>query len=174
MKGRWMLRWIALAILAAPVSARAAAPDTSSAPLQASLGAGSRLWIEGTSTVHEYESGTEKLTVEVRRDPSTARATDAAGLDALIRGSAVQRVDVAVPVLTLHSKKSGLDKNLWKAMKSDAYPNVRCELTRYAITPDAASNDTLGIRAERTLEIAGQRRPITLDARAWPTPDRIW
>lgn len=164
----------AVALPLAWLPAVAAAPDTSATTVELSLGAGSRLWIEGTSTIHEWESGSGQVTVRMTHGPGVARPADAGGLESLIRASAVSRVEVLVPVATLHSKKSGLDKNLWKAMKSEAYPAVRCQLTRYTVTPGAAAGDTLGIRAEGTLEIAGQSRPVTLEARAWRAPDGIW
>src|SRR5437867_6122159 len=115
MRRRWWTLVLGLCFamsIAAPSPSRSAGAD-SSATMAVTLGPGSRLWLEGTSTLHEYESETHELTLLFVRDPAAAPVSDANGLEASIRSSGFRSVDVRVPVLTLRSKKSGLDKNLW-------------------------------------------------------------
>lgn len=165
---------LALSVAITSLPAQAAAPDSSAAPLAVTLGPGSTLWLDGTSTIHEYESRTSETKIAFKRDSAAPQPADAASFEALIRSSGVRHVDVHVPVLSLRSKKSGLDKNLWKALKADDHPAIRCQLARYTVKSSAAGGDTLQIRAEGTLEVAGRTRPITLDARAWRAPTGIW
>jgi hypothetical protein len=162
---------VSLACAAAPGRADTAA-DTTAAPLAVVLGPGSSLWLEGTSTLHDFESKTTELTVTLSGGPGAAAPADAQGLAALVRGAGVHGVEVAVPVRSLHSGKNGLDKNLWKDLKADDYPAIRFHLARYTAQPGAG--DSLGLHAEGTLEIAGQSRPVTLEARAWRTPEGLW
>ena len=108
------------------------------------------------------------------RDPGATAPADLAGLEGLIRASGVRSLDLEVPVKTLKSEKSGLDKNLWKSLKADEHPTIHFHLTQYTVEPSASNADTLRIHARGTLDIAGVQRPDTLDARAFRTPQGIW
>lgn len=161
-------------LLALTLILMSGAPGGLAAPVPTRLGAESRLWLQGTSTMHDYESGTRDLTLTLDLEPTGAPPADAAGLDALIRSSGVRHVDVAVPVRTLRSKKAGLDKNLWKALRADEHPAIRFRLTRYTAAPARPASDSLAIQAEGTLEVAGASRPITLEAKAWRDASGLW
>jgi len=161
---------VAAACLSFASSAFAAEKDQ----IEIKLGPESVLWLEGTSTMHDFESRSKKVTVELTRAPGTAQPTDAAGLMALIRASAVLEVEVQVPVASLKSDKEALDKNLRKAMKAEEHHNVRFALKKYSIAPGAAPGDTAAIEAEGLLAVAGQERPISLTARAYPAGEGVW
>jgi hypothetical protein len=154
------------------LAARAFAADAPGAPLATSLGSGSVLWLEGKSTLHDFESKTSQSTLTLTRDPAAAAPTDVAGFESLIRSSGVRSLDLEVPVLTLKSEKSGLDKNLYKSLKAEEHPSIRFHLTQYEIEP--ASGDTLRVHARGTLDIAGAQRPDTLDARVYRAPQGLW
>jgi len=149
-----------------------AATSAAHAGPAASVGPGSALWLNGTSNVHEFEGRTKEMTFVLLGDSSAPAPADAAALEALIRASGVHGAELAVPVRTLHSGKDGLDKNMWKALQADAHPDIRFHLARYSVTGNAG--DTLRIRGEGTLEIAGTQKPDTLEARAWRTPQGVW
>lgn len=176
MTRRRILFAVALAVAVGGPAARqcfsAAAPDTSAAPLAVTLGPGSSLWLEGTSTLHGFESKTNELTVTLTRGPGATQPDDASALTTLVRGGGIRGFDVEVPVRSLHSGKDGLDKNLWKDLKADKNPVIRFHLARYAT--QSGAGDSLGLHAEGTLEIAGQSRPIALEARAWKTQEGLW
>jgi hypothetical protein len=169
MRDSWSIRGAAfgltLAIALAASSAAHAAPA-------ASVGPGSALWLNGTSNVHEFEGRTKGMTFVLLGDSSAPAPADAAALEALIRASGVHGAELTVPVKTLHSGKDGLDKNMWKALQADAHPDIRFHLTRYTVTGNAG--DTLRIRGEGTLEIAGTQKPDTLEARAWRAAEGVW
>jgi hypothetical protein len=165
----WRLRaLLGVALLMALLPLRLAA-DPDPAGRMLGLGPDSRLWLEGTSTLHDYESETRAVVITWVCDPSAPAAAD---LGTLIQSSIVRRVDVRVPVLSLRSKKSGLDKNLWRTLGAEKHPDIRCQLTRYTVT--SAPGDSLQIRAEGTLEVAGRSRAIVLDARGWKGPHGLW
>ena len=141
-------------------------------PLATTLGPGSVLWLDGTSTMHDFESRSKELTIELSRESGAAQPTDAAGLMALIRSSSVLEVRFQVAVASLRSDKDALDKNLRKAMKAEQHPSVQFALKKYSIAP--AAGDTVAINAEGSLTVAGQERPVTLAARAFPAAEGVW
>ena len=124
------------------------------------LGPASTLRVSGTSTVHAWESTTTAPVVSVTRRPAAA----AGDFRALVRASAIQSVDVQVPVHSLHSPRKGLDANLYKALKADAHPTIEVHLDHY--TPaKAPPGDTTTVSASGTIRVAGVERPLTLEAR---------
>lgn len=171
MKTRLVIAVLTIATLASMPAPACAAEGV---PMTVTLGPGSVLWLEGTSTVHDFECRTGAVRVELTRSPEAAPPSDAAALLALIRASAVRGVHVQVPVDSLRSGKDGLDKRLRKAMRSDQHPNVRFALTTYALTPRPAGDDTVAIAAEGSLTITGVERAIDLAGRAWRSGEGVW
>src|SRR5215831_15466963 len=100
------------AVLAAPVRAEAQAGG--GVPLDVALGAGSVLWLEGTSNVHDFVCRSTTVEVAMTRDSTAPAPSGPTGLYELIRASGVRGVAVRVPVKSLRSEKEGLDKNLQK------------------------------------------------------------
>jgi len=152
-----LLASIAALTLLAPL-AQAAAP-------QLVAQAGGKLWLEGTSTLHEFKSDASKLTITVQSD-ATKWPADKTGADAvenLILANAVTGVDVVVGVTGLHSGKDGLDKNMYKALKADKHPEIKFHLGNYAA---ATADKGEKIDAKGKLTIAGVERdlPITVTA----------
>jgi hypothetical protein len=164
---------IVVALLLAPLAGHAAAPDSASTVPAVHLGAGSSLWIEGTSTMHDFTCRSKEVVFALEQDPGTPRPTNAGELMRLIRSGAVRAVAVQVPVVTLHSEKEGLDKNLRKAMSADRYPDVTFRLEHHEIAP-GATGDTTAIHAKGALKICAQERPIELAARAYPGEGGVW
>ena len=150
-----------------------AVAENAALPLPLSLGTGSVLWLEGTSTLHDFESKTTQSSLTLTRDPGAKLAPGVAGLEALVRGAGVRGLDLEVPVMTLRSEKSGIDKNLWKALKASEHPTIWFHLAKYSIVGPTTA-DTLMIHAEGTLNIAGVQRPDTLDAKAYHSPHGVW
>lgn len=157
-------------ILASP--AWSAPPDSSLAPIPVELGPGSALWLEGTSTVHDFESRSKEVEIVLRGDPGAPAPRDAAELMQRIRSSSVRSVFVRVPVVSLKSDKEKLDTNLRKAMKADQYPDVVFELGDAEVVP-GGSPDTVRIQARGVLTITGRQKPITLESRAWAAADGV-
>jgi len=148
------------------------AADATRAPLAVKLGSGSVLWIEGTSTMHNFECRSKEVALTLEKDAATPDPADAAALLQLVRSGAVRGVAVRVPVVSLHSEKSGLDKNMRKAMEAEKYPDVTFRLDTHQAS--AATADTLAIQAAGALNIHGKERPVQLVARAWPGDGGVW
>ena len=150
-----------------------AGPAEGAARIPIALGPGSVLWLEGKSTIHDFESKTSETSIVLTREAAAPPASNPSSLEALIRSSGVRGMEVEVPVRSLRSAKSGLDKNLWKNLRADAALSGHA-YAEYDVAPAGASPDTLRIRAEGTLEVAGATRPDTLDARAYRTAQGLW
>lgn len=147
---------IAALTLLAPV-ARAAAPELVALP-------GAKLWLEGTSTIHEYKSDATKLQITVKgnvaRWPADKAGVEA--IDALIRAGGVSTVDVVVPVTGLKSGKDGLDKNMYKALKAAQNPDIKFHLAGYQVPGESAAR----IDAKGMLTIAGVEHDIPISVTA--------
>lgn len=119
----------------------------------ARLGEGSRLSLEGTSTLHSYESRATRLELSLTTEKPLPEAV-AAGQAA--------RMTVRVPVAGLKSPHSGLDKNLRKALKAGEFPDIVFVLSDYRVE-GAAGAEAVVARGE--LSVAGAARPVELNAR---------
>ena len=79
---------IVVALLAGPGAAPLAkAPDSTRAPLAVALGPGSVLWIEGTSSIHAFESRSKDVGIALERDRATPDPGTAADLLRLIHSA---------------------------------------------------------------------------------------
>ena len=134
---------------------------------------GSELWMEGKSTVHDWESRTKTIHVVFTRAARQADPSATAAIQALVRSKGVRSVDVQIPVSSLHSKKKGLDKNLLKSMRADKYPTIHFRMDRYTVVSPATA-DTLKLRLEGALTVRGIEKPVTLDARARKGDKGVW
>ena len=130
-------------------AALANGPAAQGAPLAMDT---ARVTIAGTSNIHEYTAWTD--TVRVTRAKLTAPiAPDAFWAD-IVKPGALESFEVAVPARTLSSPKAGLDKNMHKALKVEANPDITFRLLRL----DPAAN---GLQAFGVLRIAGVEREVS-------------
>lgn len=165
------LLFAVLALAWAALPALGQAPAT--VPAAVKLGPGSALWIEGTSTVHDWESRTTQLTVKLTRDGSAADAADVAALDQWLRSGGLKGLDLDVPLSTMHSQKgSTLDKNLLKALKAEKNPEITFHLTQARV--GQPTGDSIQVSADGVLRIAGRERPITVAGRLVRSEAGVW
>jgi len=134
---------------------------------------GSELWMEGKSTVHDWESRTRTINVAFTRTAGQADPSATTAIEALVRRKGVRSVDVRIPVSTLHSERKGLDKNLLKSLRADTYPTIRFRMDRYTVVSPATA-DTMKLRLEGALTVRGIEKRITLDARARKGDKGVW
>lgn len=152
---------ISLALTLAVLATAALATAT---PSELTLQPGSRLWLKGSSTVHDYTGNASKLEVTVKTDPAhwPASETGAAALETLIRDAGVASVDVVVPVAGLQSGKDGLDKNMHKALKAATNPAIRFHMSDYQL--GEVVEGAIRVEAKGVLAIAGVEREIPIVA----------
>jgi hypothetical protein len=152
--------WIAVAALATVIVTPALAETTTAPHAAVKLGAGSELWIEGTSTIHEWHSKTSTLGFALLREAGQADPADAAALDAWLKSGGLRGLDLVVPLATMRSGKEALDKNMLKALHADAHPEIHFVLAKSLL--GTARGDTLPVSAEGALTIAGATHPVTV------------
>ena len=159
---------LVLAVAWAPVRADAPAPE----PAAVTLGPGSVLWIEGTSTLHDYESRTTEVSLVLLRDVSTPDPRDAMELDRWLRSGVLRGLELGVPLAAMRSGKPALDRNMLKALRASEHPEIRFRLTRSSVTTAAA--DTVSVTADGVLRVAGHERPIRVDGHLVRTEAGVW
>lgn len=151
----------------APVVALAAGT-----PAAVALGPGSTLWLAGTSSMHDFESRTSTLGLVLLREPAQADPADAAGLRQWLEGGGLTGLTLTVPIETMRSGKSGLDKNMLKALRATEFPEIHFQMKEARI--GTARGDTLPVTADGTLEVAGQERPVTVNGQLVPAETGTW
>jgi hypothetical protein len=155
--------WLVLA----PLVATAAG-----APAAVGLGPGSTLWLEGTSTIHDYESRTSTPGLVLLRDEAQADPADAAALRQWLQGGGLRGLALTVPLKTMRSGKEALDKNMLKALRATEHPEIRFEMSESRF--GTARGDTLPVTADGTLTVAGQSRKVSVAGHLVPSEQGTW
>jgi polyisoprenoid-binding protein YceI len=148
-----MRRQGAVGLLVGAFLATAGAIGVAQAPLAID---GGRVTLAGTSNVHNYTASTTKIRVTKARIGAAAAGTDL-WANALKPG-VIEAFEIAIPTATLSSPKGDLDKNMLKALKAEAHPEITFTLSRFDARTDAPG----AARAIGTLKIAGVEKEVAL------------
>ena len=146
-----LLAPLGLALILASVAVVPAATQDAPAPLTLTS---SRISIAGTSNIHAYSAATTSARL-VQAKATTAG--NAFWSDVLSPG-ALEVFELAVPVATLRSGNDGLDKNMHKALKAVAHPQITFSFVRF-VTGGAPGT----VQAQGRLTVAGVERDIALE-----------
>jgi polyisoprenoid-binding protein YceI len=138
----------------------AAVAMNANAQARVNLAPASKLWIEGTSNVHDWKAEAAVINAEIE--------IDAAGLSAA-PAKLVRKVTITVPVKDLKSGKGGMDNNIQKALKADKNPDIVYTLTTIEAVSDTKDGFTL--RAQGTLKLAGGESAVTAEIVGTRQPD---
>jgi polyisoprenoid-binding protein YceI len=131
----------------------AAAAMNSDAQARATLAPASKMWIEGTSNVHDWKMEATQIDAQIE--------LDAAGL-AAAPAKMVKSVKLTIPVKALKSEHDKMDDNARKALKADKNPEIIYMLTTVnEVTGETKDGFTL--KAAGTLNIAGVENAVTAD-----------
>lgn len=125
-------------------------------PVDYSFKPESRMWIDGTSSLHDWTSEVSKVTGNMRTSGDSP--------------ATVTNVEVIVPVRSIKGKNGTMDKKTYEALKADKHPTIRYELDRVsAATPGDAGRFSLQTTGKLT--VAGVTKPIAMTVEAQPLPD---
>ena len=110
-----------------------------------------KMVIEGTSNIHDWsmQSSSATGTAVITTNPSNS-VTE------------LGNVSFSVPVETLKSDKSGLDKNAYKALKTDKFKAIAFNAVKTTITPAGGNN--YNISSTGKLSISGVARDVVITA----------
>ena len=112
----------------------------------------SRIWIEGTSSLHDWTCDVEQFAGTLEAEATGASLAD------------LTSTSVTVPVQAIDCDNGTMNGKLRKALDSDEHPLVRFTLTSGTVDGD----DTDGwfdIAAAGRLSIAGETKPVRLAVR---------
>ena len=109
--------------------------------------------IAGTSNVHDYTATTANA--RVTHVQFSVIPSGAAFWDEVQKPGGLEAFDLSIPAESLKSAKEGLDKNMYKALKTKEHPVITFSLKRFEGEPGA-------LRASGILKIAGVEREVTL------------
>lgn len=113
---------------------------------------GSRVWVQGTSTVRSYRCESTQLS-----GSATTAGTEVAQL-------AQGRGELTIPLSSLDCNNGTMNGHMRNALKAQQNPNIRFRATSVAVTPSGAT--TANVRLTGPLTIAGETREVTVNATA--------
>src|SRR5512146_2882315 len=111
----------------------------------------SRIWFDGTATLHGFTCIAGAFAAEVQ---------PAAHHDGASGGQAQRRGTLTIPVRRLECGDGKMEKSMRKALKADANPDIRFELVEYNLARQ--TDDSATVRADGTLQLAGETRSVSL------------
>jgi Uncharacterized conserved protein len=145
-------RTIGLALVAAATTVGAQA--TTRVP----VGSTSKLWIEGTSNVHNWKC--DATTIDAAIDIDGSAAQFAASAPKMLK-----KVSVKVPVKSLKCGHDKMNDNLYKALKADDTSEISYIMATFEATAGETKDD-FTLRTVGTLKISGVENQITMDVAA--------
>ena len=118
----------------------------------------SKLWFEGTSTLHDYKCVANEVTGSLMMKKSILSSFATGINDEIISGV------VHIPVLSIKSGKNKMDKKMWKSLKADQFSEILYELTSAELIrlPDAENNQLL-IKTIGILKVSGVEKNIEME-----------
>jgi polyisoprenoid-binding protein YceI len=121
--------------------------------------ASAKVTVAGSSNIHEWSATTADI--RITQAKLAVGLNDANFIEAIAKPGALEQFEISIPVATLKSGKDGLDKNMYKALKSPAIPNITFRATKMAAGASAGL-----LRATGMLKIAGVEREVSFDVKA--------
>ncbi len=111
---------------------------------------GTRVWVEGTSSVHDWSCAAGQINGSLTAEPGSGQLT------------AISGVTVTIPVAGLDCENSTMNNKLRDALRASANPNITFTLSNARVS--AASNARFPIQATGSLRMAGTTRTMNVTA----------
>jgi polyisoprenoid-binding protein YceI len=99
------------------------------------------VYINGTSTLHDWTAFVEQMKGSLQAEVEANHIVK------------INSVKISIPTTSLKSEKEAMDKNMYKALKSDSYPEIT-----YQLKSNVIHNGTITTKGELT--IAGVAKNI--------------
>ncbi|NNF04256.1 MAG: YceI family protein [Rhodothermales bacterium] len=147
---------LAALLLIAPA---ATAQTQSMAAYESVTAENSRMWVEGTSTIHDWECPVNDFTAQIR---AAADGEDGEML------ASIGRISVTAAVESIECEKGKMNRKLRDALLSDDFPDVTFEAESAEITASEAGPTAYAVG---TLTMAGETRDLSVSATISRTDD---
>ena len=131
----------------------AAAAMNANAQSRATLAPASKIWIEGTSNVHDWKMEATQIDAQIELDSVGLAAAPAR----MIKG-----VKLTIPAKALKSEHDKMDENARKALKADKNPDIIYTLTKVTEVL-AESKEGFTLKTAGTLNLAGVESAVTAE-----------
>lgn len=128
---------------------------------RAALAPASKIWIEGTSNVHDWKCDASSIDASIE--------LDGAGL-AAIPSRLVKKVSVTIPVKALKCGHDKMDDNVQKALKADKNADIVYTMNTAEALP-GENKDSFILRTAGVLKLGGGESAVTMDIKAVRQPD---
>jgi polyisoprenoid-binding protein YceI len=128
------------------------------------------LELDGDSTLHRYSAKTSDLRAVVHVDDATHTSAD---LESTVRAGHMTSVELVAPVKGLTSGDAALDRNMWKALKSDKFQAIRFVADWFEVRPPSAPGASMDLTMRGKLTVAGVERAIVMSVNAFRTATGI-
>ena len=115
-------------------------------------GEGQSMKMSGTSTMHKWAMQSSTFNGDAQFKFKAGKANELASL---------QSLTFSLPVTSLKSGEKKLDKNAYKALKTEAHSNIMYKLT--SATVSMKSRDNYLIKTHGDMSIAGVTKNIAMD-----------
>jgi polyisoprenoid-binding protein YceI len=122
-------------------------------PYQIAANKNGSMKLSGTSTFHNWNMNAQTFA----GDAQFNFAPGAAG-----KLSSIRSLSFSLPVLNLKSKDKGLDKNAYKALKSEEFKSILYTLSSSTVTAGKAANQYL-VKTTGNLSIAGVTHTVSMN-----------
>lgn len=119
---------------------------------------GSKVILLGRSNVHSWSCATSTFQANITLDSSDRS-------DGLASGSkSVVRLTVMVPVKSLDCGRKRMNEDLFRALKADAFPEIRYVLTSYDVNEHATA-DSITVYSVGELTVAGKTQRVAIQVK---------
>ncbi len=115
----------------------------------------SKLWLEGTSTLHDFTINAKEIISSLIIENSVNEKNSKEELK-------ISNLKLIIPVKKLDSGKESMDENMQEALLAEDNPNIIFDLNSKAVFSFSNTADSIKIKAAGNLTIAGTKKPVDL------------
>ena len=116
----------------------------------------SKVTINGGSNVHDWSCSSSAFDATIQLDASY----EATPLTAVAKP--INKVLVTIPVKSLKCGKGKMDENMYKALKADAFKEIKYVLDTYELNKDATTADAFTANTVGELTVAGVTQKVEI------------
>jgi len=127
----------------------------------------SKLWFDGTSTIHDYRCDAGKIEGFMEMDLNLLSKIQFDSTDGIVGGK------ISISVLDLKSEKEKLNEKMYKSLKQNQYSEITFELINasFNATPDSTDTWWVKLQTSGKLKVAGFEKMIDMEVTAYREND---